>query len=189
MPARAPVVLLNQGASHLLAGLAPVRMPEPCGRPVRRAAPALPAGAVPCQVRLAALRALRPTVRVLPLAAEPGAPATARHWLLAGLGEWQRRPEAMFVAELLVSELVTNAVRHACGPVRLRAVTREDGQGGGVLRVEVFDGDRELPDVRSVSVESESGRGLRLVDDLARCWGCRRTRHGKLIWFELDLDA
>lgn len=189
MPARAPVALLTQQASRLLAGLAPVVTPEPCARQPRRATPALPAGAMPCRVRLASLRALRPVVRVLPLAAEPGAPATARHWLLAGLGEWQQHPEAMFAAELLVSELVTNAVRHACGPVRLRALTRLDDQGGGVLRVEVFDGDRELPDVRSVSAESESGRGLRLVADLARCWGCRRTRHGKLIWFELDLDS
>ncbi len=147
---------------------------------------ALPASRPPCQVRLCGAIASRRRVRVLPLEAAPTAPRAARHWLLAVLADWCC-PDQVFTAELLVSELVTNAVRHARGPLRLRVELRMATPGGVALRVEMFDGDRTLPAARPSEDDAESGRGLLLVDELAARWGRRRTRHGKLIWFELDL--
>ncbi|MFI7704617.1 ATP-binding protein [Nonomuraea sp. NPDC049480] len=84
------------------------------------------------------------------------------------------------VAELLVSELVGNALGHARGQVRL-GFSAADGR----LRCEVEDEDPELPRMRTVDEDAESGRGLFLVDMLSRCWGGVPTPRGKAIWFEL----
>jgi hypothetical protein len=88
------------------------------------------------------------------------------------------------MAALLVNELVTNALVHATGPVRLRLFLY-----GDVLRCEVADGDRERrPRVCPVSLGRESGRGMRLVDELASCWGSSPTPTGKDVWFEMPLS-
>ncbi|MEU6572446.1 SpoIIE family protein phosphatase [Streptomyces sp. NPDC046805] len=80
-------------------------------------------------------------------------------------------------AELMVSELVTNAVRHAHGRhVQLRLVR------GDTLLCEVDDEDQTLPTLLS----AECGRGLRVVSTLAREWGASRTSAGKTVWFELS---
>ncbi|MFE1753382.1 SpoIIE family protein phosphatase [Streptomyces anandii] len=85
-------------------------------------------------------------------------------------------------AELMVSELVTNAVRHSHGrPVELRLVR------GDTLLCEVDDDDHELPTLLSAGPGDESGRGLRVVSTLAREWGTSRTAGGKTVWFELTL--
>ena len=85
-------------------------------------------------------------------------------------------------AELLVSELVTNAVRHSHSrPVELRLVR------GDTLLCEVDDDDHDLPTLRSAGPEEEFGRGLRVVSALAREWGTSRTKAGKTVWFELTL--
>ncbi|MBZ6204615.1 SpoIIE family protein phosphatase [Streptomyces olivaceus] len=85
-------------------------------------------------------------------------------------------------AELMVSELVTNAVRHShARPVELRLVRAD------TLLCEVDDDDHELPALRSAGPEDETGRGLRVVSTLAREWGASRTRAGKTVWFELTL--
>ncbi|WP_432156413.1 SpoIIE family protein phosphatase [Streptomyces sp. bgisy153] len=84
--------------------------------------------------------------------------------------------------ELLVSELVTNAVRHSRGrPVALRLVR------GETLLCEVDDDDHELPTLLSAGPDDERGRGLRVVTTLAREWGTSRTGTGKSVWFELTL--
>jgi serine phosphatase RsbU (regulator of sigma subunit)/anti-sigma regulatory factor (Ser/Thr protein kinase) len=85
------------------------------------------------------------------------------------------------VAELLVSELVTNAVRYAQGPIGLRLVL-ENG-----LVCEVFDDSAALPRLRYPGVEDERGRGLQVVSQLAQRWGARRTPSGKVVWCELAL--
>jgi serine phosphatase RsbU (regulator of sigma subunit)/anti-sigma regulatory factor (Ser/Thr protein kinase) len=83
-------------------------------------------------------------------------------------------------AELMVSELVTNAVRHSHSrPVQLRLVR------GDTLLCEVDDDDHTLPTLRSAGPGDESGRGLRVVSTLAREWGTSRTNAGKTVWFEL----
>ncbi|MCT9932328.1 ATP-binding protein [Planotetraspora sp. A-T 1434] len=87
------------------------------------------------------------------------------------------------VAELLVSELVTNALCHARGPIRLALSATE-----GMLRCEVEDGGTVLPRLYNAHEDDEGGRGLCLLDMLACCWGAARTANGKVMWFELPAD-
>ncbi|MFD8810839.1 SpoIIE family protein phosphatase [Streptomyces sp. NPDC059627] len=83
-------------------------------------------------------------------------------------------------AELMVSELVTNAVRHSHSrPVQLRLIR------GETLLCEVDDDDHTLPTLLSAEPGDEAGRGLRVVSTLAREWGTSRTAAGKTVWFEL----
>jgi hypothetical protein len=96
-------------------------------------------------------------------------------WDLEGLGD---------VAELLVSELVTNALCHAQGAIRL-TLSFEDG----LLRCEVEDAGTAVPEVRDVRVYDEGGRGLHLLEMLSCCWGTTRTHAGKVVWFELQVAA
>ncbi|GLX05611.1 ATP-binding protein [Microbispora sp. NBRC 16548] len=89
------------------------------------------------------------------------------------------------VTQLLVSELVTNVLCHTCCGdlvVRLSAVE-------GLLRCEVEDCDGGMPEMARPSAADEHGRGLRLLDSLACCWGAERTRQGKIMWFELPAYA
>jgi anti-sigma regulatory factor (Ser/Thr protein kinase) len=100
---------------------------------------------------------------------------TLRAWGCEDLGD---------TACLLVSELLTNAVRHACPPLGLRL-----RQAGGELSVEVCDGSPLLPQARMAGADEESGRGLLLVDQLATAWGTLPTAEGKAVWFSLPLPA
>ncbi|MDQ1035144.1 serine phosphatase RsbU (regulator of sigma subunit)/anti-sigma regulatory factor (Ser/Thr protein kinase) [Streptomyces sp. V3I8] len=85
-------------------------------------------------------------------------------------------------AELLVGELVTNAVRHSHSrPVDLRLVR------GDTLLCEVGDDDHTLPTLLSAGPLDDAGRGLRVVSTLAREWGTSRTDSGKTVWFELTV--
>jgi len=85
-------------------------------------------------------------------------------------------------AALMVSELVTNAVRHSHSRhVALRLVR------GDTLLCEVDDDDHTLPNLLSTGPDDEFGRGLRVVSALAREWGTSRTNAGKTVWFELTL--
>ncbi|MEV5703899.1 ATP-binding protein [Actinoallomurus sp. NPDC052274] len=84
-------------------------------------------------------------------------------------------------AELLVSELVTNAVRHGKGQIDLTVRAEE-----GTLRFEVHDEAAEsIARVRPVDEIDEGGRGLHLVGMLSSRWGAARTATGKIVWFEL----
>ncbi|WP_333737816.1 ATP-binding SpoIIE family protein phosphatase [Streptomyces sp. IBSBF 2806] len=115
------------------------------------------------------------------LAVDPVEVARARALVREQLHGWGLGPLAE-PAELMVSELVTNAVRHSRrGPVALRLVR------GDTLLCEVEDDDHELPDLRSAGPGDEAGRGLRVVSALAREWGASRTAEGKSVWFELTL--
>jgi len=84
---------------------------------------------------------------------------------------------------LLVSELVTNAVRYAPGPGVDLLVRR----GPGALWVEVSDVDTRAPRLRHAAPTDEGGRGLALVQALSTGWGSRSTLEGKVVWFRLDL--
>lgn len=84
------------------------------------------------------------------------------------------------VAELLVSELVTNALVHAESRLKLTLTAAH-----GVLRCEVSDTDGRPPRVRRATEISESGRGMFLVEALAGRWGCHQDGPGKTVWFEL----
>jgi serine phosphatase RsbU (regulator of sigma subunit)/anti-sigma regulatory factor (Ser/Thr protein kinase) len=84
-------------------------------------------------------------------------------------------------AELLVSELVTNAVRYAQGKIGLRLVL----EGG--LVCEVLDDSAALPRLRHPDDSDERGRGLQVVSQLAQRWGARRAGAGKVVWCELPI--
>ncbi|MFJ9839286.1 ATP-binding protein [Kitasatospora sp. NPDC101155] len=85
------------------------------------------------------------------------------------------------VGELVASELVNNAVQHARVPGRLIFV-RFDMEPG-LLRIEVHDASRRIPTMRTAGDEDESGRGLQLVDQLAKEWGVSpREGVGKAVW-------
>jgi hypothetical protein len=106
----------------------------------------------------------------------------ARGFTRAKLREWGLAP-LTDLAQLLVSELVTNALTHTGRPRQLRLFCDR------TLTIEVADSDPQAPTVRGFTDYEESGRGIRLVDELAHRWGSRTTRHGKVVWFELELPA
>ena len=87
-------------------------------------------------------------------------------------------------AVLLVSELVTNAVRHA-RPGRL-AMALSLEAAGAWLRIEVHDADARVPRQRTPGASDESGFGLLLIEALSGNWGVRQTATGKAVWAELD---
>ncbi len=95
--------------------------------------------------------------------------------------------EVTDVAVLLTSELSTNAVRHAGTAFRV-AVSCAPSE----LVVEVADGSDALPVTRPRAPRDEGGRGMQLVEGLARAWGARQVGgggRGKVVWFELDLPG
>ncbi|MFE0415934.1 ATP-binding protein [Streptomyces tendae] len=117
--------------------------------------------------------------------AAPDAVRTARSLVRRTLGEW-RLDSIGDIAALLVSELVTNALRHATGPIGVRLVRGPAG-AAGVLLVEVSDPLPDPPRERVARPDDEDGRGLQLVASAARRWGTRPGEAGKTVWFELAL--
>ncbi|MEU1185442.1 ATP-binding protein [Streptomyces sp. NPDC005820] len=114
--------------------------------------------------------------------ADPGAVRTARRVVRGRLHGWGLDSLGDITA-LLVSELVTNALRHATGPIGVRLV-RPAGLED-VLLVEVSDPLPDPPRERAARPEDESGRGLQLVASSSRRWGTRPGESGKTVWFEL----
>ncbi|MER5224448.1 ATP-binding SpoIIE family protein phosphatase [Streptomyces flaveus] len=106
--------------------------------------------------------------------------AEARKFASAQLAAWGLE-EAVFTAELVVSELVTNAIRYGGDPIRLRLIR------DAVLICEVSDGSNTAPHLRRARVFDEGGRGLLLVAQLTESWGTRQTPFGKIIWAELSV--
>lgn len=108
------------------------------------------------------------------------------------------RPEVLDTVELLISEMVTNSYRHTTGPASLRLTALADGR----LRVGVWDSHPRVPapfggpprnHVPPAPLDADGGRGLRLVQEYADCWGgvslgdgLLDRRAGKLLWFEVS---
>ena len=107
--------------------------------------------------------------------------ARARARTREQLQEW-RLGDLAVTAELVVSELVTNALRHGTGPVWM--VLHYDG----ALRIEVGDASHEPPLLVPPHLDGTSGRGLALVDALAAKWGTQHHSAGKTVWAEIVLD-
>jgi anti-sigma regulatory factor (Ser/Thr protein kinase) len=84
-----------------------------------------------------------------------------------------------FTTELIVSELVTNAIRYGIEPIRLRVLHDHDS-----LICEVADGSSTSPHLRRAATTDEGGRGLFLVARFAQRWGTRYLARGKVIWTE-----
>ncbi|MFB9627023.1 ATP-binding SpoIIE family protein phosphatase [Nonomuraea helvata] len=146
--------------------------------------------------------------------AQPIMVGEARRMASEAFSSWNVPEERAELACLLVSEVVTNVVLHAAtasiprrelvveGPplpfeeswdvpgfedevVGDKEFTLRLRRGDESVWVEVFDQDLRLPRIRSAGENDEGGRGLYLVDQLARRWGSRPTREGKAVWFEI----
>ncbi|WP_445526935.1 SpoIIE family protein phosphatase [Streptomyces cyslabdanicus] len=111
---------------------------------------------------------------------EPRSVGRAREYARAQLTAWGLEP-LVDTTELLVSELVTNALRYGEGEIRLRLLLDR------TLVCEVWDSGLVQPRRRRARDTDEGGRGLQLVGLLSAAWGSRRTPRGKTVWFELPL--
>ncbi|MFF3331768.1 SpoIIE family protein phosphatase [Streptomyces sp. NPDC002888] len=116
------------------------------------------------------------------LPADPALVSEVRAGALRQLAEWGL-DEAAFAAELMLSELVTNAIRHGAGPIRVRLLHDR------TLICEVSDSSNTAPHLRRAASTDEGGRGLFLVAQLALSWGTRYIPEGKVIWAECGLDG
>ncbi|MEV6678895.1 SpoIIE family protein phosphatase [Streptomyces erythrochromogenes] len=157
------------------------------GRPLREARHDIVAGLPPGRLRddvtllLARTRAVEPgSITTWLLDPDPAVVADARHLVLAQLTAWDL-DELSFSTELIVSELVTNAIRHAGGPVRLRLIRAD------TLTCEVSDSSNTQPRMRRARSSEEGGRGLYIVAQLSHRWGSRYTMGGKTVWSEQSL--
>jgi anti-sigma regulatory factor (Ser/Thr protein kinase) len=117
----------------------------------------------------------------LELPATPAAASVARLFVRCLCEEWGVGAVAD-VAELLSSELVTNAVLHARSGIELEAA-----RTGSALRVDVRDvgRGRVQPKAQPAPTEAEGGRGLSIVASLAESWGVEESPSGKSVWFTL----
>ncbi|MGW1028249.1 SpoIIE family protein phosphatase [Streptomyces sp. NPDC002577] len=161
-----------------------------------RPAPSLDAA---CDAVLAAMLPERPTDDVALLIArthaldasqvntwevepDPAAVAELRKGAVRQVDAWGLT-DAVFVTELIVSELVTNAIRYAQPPIRLRLIHDRS------LICEVSDASSTAPHMRRSRTYDEGGRGLLLVAQLSERWGTRQTARGKTIWAEQSLRS
>ncbi|MFF3160665.1 SpoIIE family protein phosphatase [Streptomyces sp. NPDC003273] len=113
---------------------------------------------------------------------DPAAVAAFRQAATERLTAWGLE-EIAFVTELVVSELVTNAIRYGEPPVQLRLIR------DGALICEVSDASSTSPHLRRAHAYDEGGRGLLLVAQLTQRWGSRQTGSGKTIWAQQSLPA
>ena len=113
------------------------------------------------------------------LEADPRSAAQARRFVLDELAR-AGGEELGPAAELLVSELVANAVLHARSQVTVAVIAAPD-----TVRIEVSDGSAAGPRQRRFSNEASTGRGLLLVEAMSSAWGVIQRAGGKTIWFEL----
>ncbi|MET9381811.1 SpoIIE family protein phosphatase [Streptomyces sp. NPDC002928] len=111
---------------------------------------------------------------------DPAAVQDVRARVTRRLAEWDL-DELTFTTELILSELVTNAIRYGGAPVRVRLLRDRS------LICEVFDSSNTSPHMRHAAMTDEGGRGLFLVAQLADRWGTRYTPNGKFIWAEQPL--
>jgi anti-sigma regulatory factor (Ser/Thr protein kinase) len=131
---------------------------------------------------LARTRAFPPDqVVTWPLDPVPEAVATARHQTQDRLALWRIDEETACATELIVSELVTNAVRHGAPPIRLRLIK------DSTLTCEVSDTGGAAPRLRHARTVDEGGRGLFICAQLSHNWGIRYSAEGKTIWTEQTL--
>lgn len=110
------------------------------------------------------------------------APRAARELAAEACAAWDL-PRAVVPAEIIASELVTNAVRHAGTTIDLRITHREEE-----LRISVQDRDPALARLRAPSETDDHGRGLLIVDSVAHRWGCEPVGGGKVVWAAVQVS-
>ncbi|KIF03031.1 histidine kinase [Streptomyces sp. RSD-27] len=113
---------------------------------------------------------------------DPAAVSRVRRAAAAQLEAWGLE-ELSFTVELILSELITNAIRYANEPIRVRLLDDRN------LICEISDGSSTSPHLRYAATTDEGGRGLFLVAQYAERWGTRYTQRGKVIWAELSRSA
>ncbi|WP_084728778.1 SpoIIE family protein phosphatase [Streptacidiphilus neutrinimicus] len=172
---------IDVGLERLRVALSqPVSTPEEtCQAVLDELLPAHPTDDVALLVaRTRALRADQVAVWEVP--PDPAAVAGVRAKVAERLAEWGL-DLLEFTTELIISELTTNAIRYAAGPIRVRLLRDR------VLICEVTDGSSTSPHLRYAASTDEGGRGLFLVAQLSERWGTRYTADGKVIWAEQPL--
>lgn len=112
------------------------------------------------------------------LAPDPEEVSRARALAMAQVRAWELDTELLITTELVVSELVTNAIRYASGPIQLRLIRDQ------TLICEVSDTGHTSPHLRHAGMDDEGGRGLFLIAQLTQRWGTRHSFSGKTIWAE-----
>lgn len=116
------------------------------------------------------------------VACDPEAVSGIRTDVVERLEAWDMSPEVGFATELILSELVTNAIRYGSPPIHVRLLCDDSS-----LTCEVSDGSSTSPHLRHAATTDEGGRGLFLVAQLTKRWGTRYTNSGKVIWAEQSL--
>ncbi|MFI0810404.1 amino acid permease [Streptomyces echinatus] len=111
---------------------------------------------------------------------DPAAVGTLRTAVSKQLGDWGL-DDLQFTTELIVSELVTNAIRYVGGPCQVRLIRDRS------LICEVSDHGHTSPNLRHAANDDEGGRGLYIIAQMTHRWGTRYTPTGKTIWTEQDL--
>lgn len=125
------------------------------------------------------------TVRTsTPLPAGTIAVPAARHFTAQVMADWPIPAQTREIAELVVSELVGNAVQHGDGIAELGL-----SLGDEVIRVEVVDNSPVLPVLLSPEPAGDRHRGLLIVAAVSRDWGARREARGKTVWADLPRTA
>ncbi|MET9972335.1 ATP-binding SpoIIE family protein phosphatase, partial [Streptomyces sp. NPDC006356] len=133
---------------------------------------------------VASIRLLHPSqVADWDVPGDPAIVAAIRAQVAHRLESWGL-DELAFATELIISELVTNAIRYGAGPIRLRLLHDRDS-----LISEVADGSSTAPHLRRAAITDEGGRGLFLVAQFAQRWGTRYLARGKVIWTEQSLHG
>ncbi|GAA3086652.1 hypothetical protein GCM10017562_65960 [Streptomyces roseofulvus] len=174
---------VDQGLAtlHDVLTSAPDSLEEICDRLLAALLPGRPADDVALLV--ARTRALDPDhVATMDLPSDPAAVSGARRFASDVLATWGL-DDLSFTTELVVSELVTNAIRYGKSPIQLRLILQS------TLTCEVSDASSTAPHLRRARIYDEGGRGLLLVAQCAERWGTRHGREGKVIWAEQALPA
>ncbi|MFJ9831717.1 SpoIIE family protein phosphatase [Streptomyces sp. NPDC101169] len=159
----------------------PDSLEETCDRLLAALLPSGPADDVALLVTRT--RALDPDhVATMDLPSDPAAVSGARRFAFDVLTAWDLE-DLSFTTELVVSELVTNAIRYGKTPIQLRLILQS------TLTCEVSDASSTAPHLRRARIFDEGGRGLLLVAQCAERWGTQHGRDGKVIWAEQALPA
>ncbi|WP_169952799.1 SpoIIE family protein phosphatase [Microbispora sp. H11081] len=116
-------------------------------------------------------------IATCPLPADPRFVAHARRFVRGTLQRWGLG-SLVDATQLVVSELVTNALKHGWPPIELRLLR------GRTLVVEVADGSPVVPAPRQATLDEDTGRGLQLIKRFVYRWGTRPTPYGKIVWVE-----